>query len=205
MGTDGLRERKKARTRAELQSHALRLFRERGYADTTADDIAAAAEVSRSTFFRYFPTKEDVVMFDDVDPLMVAAFAAQPPGTPLLTALRAALRTAFAGLAPDKRALEETRMDLARRVPEIQAALRSRGAFGIEQIAEGIAAAVGRDAADPDVQVFAGVVVGARLAAHGMVDRHPGLGYIDALDAVLGRLEEGIPLATEPIRAPAAR
>ncbi|MGH7448546.1 MAG: helix-turn-helix domain-containing protein, partial [Longimicrobiales bacterium] len=47
-----LRERKKQRTRAELQRHALRLFRDQGYAETTVDDIAEAAEVSRSTFFR---------------------------------------------------------------------------------------------------------------------------------------------------------
>ncbi|HEX5812438.1 MAG TPA: TetR family transcriptional regulator, partial [Pseudonocardia sp.] len=59
----------------------MRLFRDRGYAATTVDDIAAAAEVSRSTFFRYFPSKEDVVLFDDVDPLMAEAFAEQPAGT----------------------------------------------------------------------------------------------------------------------------
>jgi MftR C-terminal domain/Bacterial regulatory proteins, tetR family len=47
-GTEpGLRERKKARTRAELQRHALRLFEAHGYAATTVDDIAAAADVSR--------------------------------------------------------------------------------------------------------------------------------------------------------------
>jgi AcrR family transcriptional regulator len=200
--TEGLRERKKARTRADLQSHALRLFRDRGYADTTVDDIAAAAEVSRSTFFRYFPTKEDVVLFDDVDPLMAKAFLAQPPGTALLPALRAALRTAFTGLAPEKRALEEIRMELARQVPEIQVALRSRGAFRIEQIADGVAAAVGRDATDPDVWIFAGVVAGARMAAQSLADTTPGLAYTDALDRVLGRLEQGIPLASEPITIP---
>ena len=73
-----LRERKKAKTRAAIQEHALRLFMEQGYEQTTVEQIADAAEVSPSTFFRYFPTKEDVVMYDAFDPLMVEAFRAQP-------------------------------------------------------------------------------------------------------------------------------
>lgn len=195
----GLRELKKARTKAELQRHALRLFRAQGYAETTVDEIAAAAEVSRSTFFRYFPTKEDVVLFDDVDPLMEAAFAAQDPDTPLLTAFRTALRTAFAQLSGEKRELEEVRMELARTVPELRHALRERTELTVEHMASQIAQTSGRGPADLDVHLFAGVISGARRAAQVLVTRDPGASYIDTLDAVFARLETGIPLAGVPL------
>jgi AcrR family transcriptional regulator len=67
------RERKKAQTRERLQEQALRLFVERGYEATTVEQIAAAAGVSHMTFFRYFPTKEDAVLSDSYDPMLVAA------------------------------------------------------------------------------------------------------------------------------------
>jgi AcrR family transcriptional regulator len=70
----GLRERKKAKTRAAIQEQAMRLFRERGYEATTVEQIAEAAEVSPSTFFRYFPTKEAVVMYDVLDQILIEAF-----------------------------------------------------------------------------------------------------------------------------------
>lgn len=197
----GLRERKKARTRADLQRHALRLFRDRGYAETTVDDIAAAAEVSRSTFFRYFAGKEAAVLYDDVDPLMAEAFAETPAGTPLLTALRQALRTAFDRLPAEKRELEEVRMELARTVPEIRTALRD--AFGLGNLADQIATGLGRDGDDLEVLLFAGAVAGARLAAQELVRRSPGRSYIEALDTVLARLERGVPLADHPIPAAA--
>src|SRR5262249_41621602 len=91
----GLRERKKAKTRAAIQRHALRLFRDHGYEATTVEQIAAAAEVSPSTFFRYFPTKEDVVLYDDFDPLLIAAFEAQPPELTPMQAMRGAMREVF--------------------------------------------------------------------------------------------------------------
>ena len=78
-GSSGLRERKKAKTRASLREHALRLFRDQGYTATTVEQIAAAAEVSPSTFFRYFPTKEDLVLQDDMDTRLIEALEQQPP------------------------------------------------------------------------------------------------------------------------------
>ncbi|HEV8363402.1 MAG TPA: TetR family transcriptional regulator [Gemmatimonadaceae bacterium] len=58
----GLRARKKARTEQSIVDAAMRLFGRKGFAVTTVDEIAAAAGIGRRTFFRYFPTKEDIVL-----------------------------------------------------------------------------------------------------------------------------------------------
>src|SRR5690348_1119169 len=95
MSSPGLRERKKQKTRWLIQEHALRLFNEQGYEQTTVDQIAAAAEISPSTFFRYFKTKEDVVLEDEYDPLLLRLLATAPAELHPVTALRRILDQAF--------------------------------------------------------------------------------------------------------------
>ena len=116
-----LRERKKARTRASLREHALRLFREQGYQATTVEQIAAAAEVSPSTFFRYFPTKEDVVLNDDMDTRVLEALARQPAEMAPLPAIRAAIREAWDAFTDDDWTQISEGARLSVEVPEIRA------------------------------------------------------------------------------------
>jgi AcrR family transcriptional regulator len=92
----GLRERKKQQTRAAIQHEALRLIAARGYDATTCEQIAAAAEVSTATLFRYFPTKEDIVLQDGYDPLIAAAVVARPAEEAPLVAVRRGFADALA-------------------------------------------------------------------------------------------------------------
>ncbi|MEU2256559.1 TetR family transcriptional regulator [Nocardia xishanensis] len=160
----GLRERKKERTRRTIRTEAFRLFREQGYGETTIEQIAAAADVSPSTFFRYFPTKEQLVIVDDLDPVMIEEFRSQPRGLPPIRAFRNAIEVALATLTPEELAFEQERQALLYHVPELRAAIGIELERGIEMIVELIAEYVGRPADDFEVRVMAGAIAGAGLA-----------------------------------------
>jgi AcrR family transcriptional regulator len=99
----GLSERTRERTRREIADAAGQLFIEKGYAATTVRDIAEAADVSTRTFFRYFPSKDDVItaiasstMDDTIDRL-----GEHRRGVDLLTALRQMLDASVARVEED--------------------------------------------------------------------------------------------------------
>lgn len=190
----GLRERKKARTRAAIRSHALRLFHDQGYEQTTVDQIAEAAEVSPSTFFRYFPTKEDVVLQDDYDAPLIAAFQAQPAHLPPTTALRNALHDVFASVAPDERDQELARAALIFSVPELRARMLDQFAGVIEMIADAVAHRTGRRTDEFEIRVFAGALVGIALAVVMESTADPTFDYLKRFDATLAHLEAGLVL-----------
>ncbi|OLT23604.1 hypothetical protein BJF79_45925 [Actinomadura sp. CNU-125] len=99
----GVRERKKRRTRMALIDAALELFVRDGYEETTIDEIVAAIPVSQRTFFRYFASKEDVVLsqvserYRAVEEALAERPAAERPFTALFEALRTVLQTVAAG------------------------------------------------------------------------------------------------------------
>jgi AcrR family transcriptional regulator len=91
----GLRARKKLQTWREIRTQALRLIEERGYDAVSVEEIAAAANVSRSTMFNYFPTKEALVM--DPDPEEPQTWRALMRGRPADEPLWASLREVALG------------------------------------------------------------------------------------------------------------
>jgi AcrR family transcriptional regulator len=195
---DGLRERKKARTRASLREHALRLFGEQGYQATTVEQIAAAAEVSPSTFFRYFPTKEDLVLQDDMDTRLMAAFEQQPPGLGPIAAVRAAVRqTLDSYTGADLDILREsTRLSMT--VPEIRARALDEFARAIAAMTETVAKRAGRPTDDLAVRTVAGAIMGVVMSITMPWDGwSEGHGFEDAfgrIDEALALLEAGLPL-----------
>jgi AcrR family transcriptional regulator len=194
----GLRERKKARTRAAIREHALRLFGEQGYQRTTVEQIAAAAEVSPSTFFRYFPTKEDLILQDDMDTRMVEAFERQPPGLGPIAAVRAATREVVESYSEaDLDVLRQT-STFTMTVPEVRARAMDEFARTIAVISEALAKRTGRPADDLAVRAVAGAIVGVIMAItmpwEGWSSDRQIVDMFARIDQGLALLEDGLPL-----------
>jgi AcrR family transcriptional regulator len=190
----GRRERKKARTRAAIRHHAMRLFREQGFQATTVEQIAEAADVSQSTFFRYFPTKEAVVLEDDLDAPMIRAFRLLPPELGPVPALRIAFKQVVAQMTAEELEEERERNRLILEIPELHATMLDEWSRGIRMIAELVAGRSGRDPDDPQVRLFAGALIGVGLSALMTWAEDPSTDFYTVMDNALSYLEAGLPL-----------
>jgi AcrR family transcriptional regulator len=189
----GLRERKKARTRATIQEHALRLFLAQGYDATTVEQIAEAAEVSPSTVFRYFPTKEDLVITDDYDPVLIAAFAAQPAGLSPIQVLRNAMRMTLDDMPATELAFHRERMTLAISVPALWGASLRNVTDALRMLAEMVAAREELPVDDPAVRTFSGAVLGVFIDIMLRWPRDPDMDLGATIDRALAHVEAGLP------------
>ncbi|WP_049785497.1 TetR/AcrR family transcriptional regulator [Cellulomonas gilvus] len=145
-------------TRERLQAAALDLFLAQGYEETTVNQVAQAAGVSHMTFFRHFPTKEDVVLDDPYDEVIAGAVRAQDRGLPVVERVRCGILAAWAALPEPSAAQARARVGLVARTPR----LRARAAENNRRTASLICEALVADGAAP---VDAAVAAAACLAA----------------------------------------
>ncbi|GAA3731335.1 AcrR family transcriptional regulator [Spinactinospora alkalitolerans] len=115
------RARRKAETRQAMQEAAFELFLAQGYENTTVAQIAEASGVSHMTFFRHFPTKEDVVLSDDYDPMLEELIRARPESEPPMERIRAAVGIGFEQVYPGNREALFLRSRLLLTTPALRA------------------------------------------------------------------------------------
>ena len=159
----GLRERKKIKLRRSVQGEALRLFAEQGYEDTTVEQIADAADISTTTFYRYFPTKEDVVLDDDYDPILQHIIGGDDD-EPLVTTVRRAIAAVAAAVEEDRDAAL-ARLKLLATVPALKARQGAEGRKSVEFYIGMFSARSGRPAGDYQLRVTTAAFIAAQLEA----------------------------------------
>jgi AcrR family transcriptional regulator len=198
-----LRERKKLLTRQALARAAIRLFHEQGYEATTVEQIAAAADCSHMTFFRYFGTKEDVVFYGVAERLTALRAALDRPRdgrSPTGAFVRQAIVRASAELIE----VEQATIDLWLTEP----ALRRRFLEFCCQFEEVIAAFYAKErGVEPDrdlySQTMAGALIGAFQAAL-RVHHAEGGGFAGLVDDAIRLVQDG-PTRSRATKSPSPR
>ena len=159
-----------------------------GYANTTIEQIAQAADIAPSTFFRYFPTKESVLMANDLDKLAVNALSTQPADLSPVKAFRRALEITLATVSAAEWRFERARLRVVLSVPELKAAQLDEYHRTVTRLAEAEARRSGRDAGDFEVRVLMGALAGGLMTA---LDGHPS-GMVDRMYRTLDFMDAGM-------------
>lgn len=183
----GLRDRKKAQTRAAIQQQALRLFSAQGYDTTTIDQIAEASNIASATFFRYFATKEDLVLFDVLDFIMLEN--GEPPAelSPI-GAVAWLYKTAHNKLSPEQKEQQRLRFALIGSVPALRSRLAKEIVDHTELLSKFIAKRTGRSVHTSMVKTLAGAIIGVMLTC--LLDTTSSGNYGTAIHRALNQLEK---------------
>lgn len=204
----GLRDRKKAATRASIAAVAARLIAAHGYAETSVEAIAREAGISVPTFFRYYPTKADV-LFEGADAVVDEwrrALVSGPPKEAIGAALRRATHE-VAFVTPQRGSLAQLRAELVGRDPELQRKVLEIDARLMVRLADTLAEVLGVDASeDPRAYLLAACAMGAVRSAQHVVGRSRGTkrSLARKIDEAFDALDELGSLLRRPV-APAKK
>lgn len=163
---EGRRERKRRQTRERIEKAAMKLFLERGFDGTTIEDITEAADVSKRSFFDYFPSKEEVVFAwqDSFADDLAAAVAARPSGEPVVKVVEEALISATIAAAADPQSLAIAA--LIRDTPTLCARDQLKYARLEQKLTEALSARAGEGEEEKfRMRLLAAIVVGAMRVA----------------------------------------
>ena len=189
--------RQRVSTHLDLEHVALELFTEQGYEATTVDQLALAAGMSRRTFFRYFPSKNDIAWggFDRELERLRRWLRDCAPGLPVMDAVRQAV-VACNRLSEDEIRWHRKRMALILRVPALQAHATLRYVQWRQVIAEFVAPRLGQATNSLVPQSIAYATLGVAIAAHEqwLAAEHSDLSL--TLDIALRELASGFTLPT---------
>jgi AcrR family transcriptional regulator len=162
---EGLRSRKKAKTRVSIEDAALALFDEQGYDATTVEQIAARAEVSTTTFFRYFPTKAEVLLSDYGQrlPALHDAILGRPAHESELVAVGQAVLVEWVAAIDPERTAHKARVVATS--PVLQGLSYERGSRWLEVMTDALARRRGLDVPDERASLAARVVLSVLASA----------------------------------------
>ncbi|MEW9547595.1 TetR family transcriptional regulator [Nonomuraea sp. NPDC050783] len=196
----GLRERKKEKTRLAILDAALDLFLEQGYESTTVEQIAGAVDISPRTFFRYFTSKDHLVLWfhDHGEETMLETLASRPPDEPPFTALMHALRAVLADVR-EGTPQEHARFLKLRRIldenPRLIGQSVARGTATERRLAEVVAARRGASADDDQLSHLIVAFAMSTLRVGFECPRRDG-----DMSEITARMAESIELAERSLR-----
>ncbi len=188
----GLRELKKTRTREAVQRAAMRLFGTQGYAATTVEQIAAAAEISTATFYRYYSDKEDIVFGADDRDLVEEVIAARPADETVGATMVALFQRLAAEFEADKDAVI-VRLRLMHGVPGLQARRWATRQKTADLLARMLAPRAHTDPDDRELRLAIGVALAAEYETLYYWAKTGGAGSLAGLLAdALARIEPAL-------------